>query len=191
MFKEIKTALSLFMVMLVITGIAYPLLITGAAKVLFQYQASGSLIEKDGKVIGAKLIGQQFSKPEYFHPRPSNAGGGYDAMVSGASNLSSTNKTLQDDVAKRFKDASEVNPGKSIPTDLLTASASGLDPHISPEAAMFQVPVVAKARKMKEADIIKLIEKNTEDRFLGVFGEPRVNVLLLNIELDRSRGELL
>lgn len=186
MFKEIKTALSLFVVMLVITGIAYPLVITGVAKTFFQEKATGSLIEKDGKVIGSQLIGQQFNKPEYFHPRPSSAGSGYDAMASGASNLSSTNKKLQDDIAARFQVLSAMNLGKKVPTDLLTASASGLDPHISPEAAMFQVPSIAKARNVDEAKVVSLIEKNTEGRFFGVFGEPRVNVLLLNVEMDKK-----
>ncbi len=185
MLKEIKTALLLFLLMVAITGVVYPMLITGAAKAVFPAKASGSLLENNGKIIGSELIGQQFTKPEYFHPRPSKAGNGYDAMNSGGSNLSPTSKKLEDDISARFKALSEENPGKPIPTDLLTASASGLDPHISVEAAFFQMEGIAEAREVDEAIIKKLIEKHTEGFFLGVFGEPRVNVLLLNINLDR------
>ncbi len=186
MLKEIKTSLILFLLLAVITGLAYPMFITGIAKVIFPENSSGSLVTKDGKVIGSELIGQQFERPEYFHPRPSKAGSGYDSMASGASNLSPTSKKLEDDISARFKALSEENPGAEIPVDLLTASASGLDPEISPQAAMFQLPRVAKARNMDESAVKGLIEKHTKGRFLGIFGEPRVNVLLLNMDLDRG-----
>ena len=152
---------------------------------LFADSASGSLLTKDGKIIGSRLIGQQFTKPEYFHPRPSKAGNGYDAMSSGGSNDGPTAKKLEDDIAARFKVLSEENPGKPVPADLLTASASGLDPHISVAAAIFQVARIAKTRKIEEHVVTAIIEKHTESSFLGIFGEPRVNVLLLNIDLDK------
>jgi K+-transporting ATPase ATPase C chain len=184
MLKEIKPALLLFLVMLVITGVLYPIFVTGVARVVFPEKASGSLIEKDGIIVGSELIGQQFSKPEYFHPRPSNAGIGYDSLASGASNLAATSDKLKADIAARFEALSQENPGKKVPVDLLTSSASGLDPHISVEAANFQVQRIAKLRKLSEGEISKLVENNTEGRFLGIFGEQRVNVLKLNIALD-------
>jgi len=186
MLKEIKPALLLFVLMLVITGVLYPLFITGVAKAVFPLKAAGSLIEQDGKIVGSELIGQQFTKPEYFHPRPSNAGNGYDSLTSGASNLSATSDKLKADISARFDILSKENPGKTVPVDLLTSSASGLDPHISIDAANFQVKRIAKTRKLNEADVSKIIESNIEGRFLGIFGEPRVNVLKLNIALDKK-----
>lgn len=183
MLKEIKTALSLFILMVIITGFSYPMLITGVANLLFQDKASGSLIEKNSKIIGSKLIGQNFTSEKYFHPRPSSAE--YNATNSGGSNLSQTSKELKEQIATRYKKLANEQPETKIPADLLTTSASGLDPHISPEAAIFQVARVAKARNIDEAIILKIIERNTEGRSLGIFGEPRVNVLLLNLELDR------
>lgn len=185
MLKEIRTSLVLLIVMIIITGVAYPALITGIAKTIFSAQASGSFIQKDGKIIGSALIGQQFTKAGYFHPRPSLAGNGYEAMSSAASNLSPTSKKLEDDIAARQEALALENPGKPIPVDLLTASASGLDPHISVEAANFQVPRIAKARKQDEAAIIKIIEQNIEEPTFVIFGERRVNVLMLNMDLDK------
>ena len=184
MLKELKISLFLFVLLVAITGVAYPLFITGMAKVVFPDKASGSLIEKNGEIVGSLLIGQQFNKPEYFHPRPSAAGSGYDAMASGGSNLGVTNEKLKEDISTRFAVLSAENPDKTVPVDLLTSSASGLDPDISKEAAFFQVARIAKARNVSEDLIVKLIESNTKGSFLGLFGESRVNVLKLNIELD-------
>lgn len=183
MLKEIRVAGLLFLVMVAITGVIYPIIITGSAQVIFPEKASGSIIEKNGKIIGSSLIGQQFIKPEYFHPRPSVAG--YNPMAAGASNLHQSNPKLIEEIAQRFKVISGENPGKEIPADLLTSSASGLDPHISLDAAVFQIARIAKARKVEESEIIHIVHENTEGRLFGLFGEPRVNVLLLNLALDK------
>lgn len=187
MLKELKTASILFLLMTIITGLAYPAIVTGFAKTFFSNKISGSLVEQDSKIIGSELIGQQFAKPEYFHPRPSLAGNGYDAMSSGASNQSPTSEKLSLDITERQKLLAEENPGKPVPADLLTASGSGLDPHISVEAANFQIPRIAKARNIDEAKLTKLVEERTEGRALGLFGEPRINVLLLNVDLDKQK----
>lgn len=186
--KQLYRAIISTLVLALITGIVYPLVVTGIAKVVFPQQAKGSLIEKNNQIIGSKLIGQKFSAPQYFHPRPSAAGkNGYDATASAGSNLGPTNKKLINAVKKNIKKVQQENPGVTvdqIPIDMVTASASGLDPHISPAAAMIQVPRVAKARKMDEEIVRKLVDKYSEGRQLGLFGEPRVNVLLLNLALD-------
>lgn len=187
--KQLLIAVKVTIVLTVLTGVLYPLLITGLAKVIFPRQSEGSLIVSNGKVVGSELIGQRFTKPEYFHGRPSAAGNdGYDALASGGSNYGPTNQKLIDRVsagAARFR---AENPGFSgtIPADILTASASGLDPHISPAAADAQVARVAAARGVPVEIVRSLVTANTEDRQFGVLGEARVNVLLLNLALDRT-----
>jgi K+-transporting ATPase ATPase C chain len=168
----------------VLCGLLFPLLITGLAQVLFPKQANGELLIRNGKVVGSRLIGQSFTSPGYFHSRPSGAGTGYDAANSGASNLGPTNQSL---IARVQGDADRLqpeNPEARIPMDLLTTSASGLDPHISPEAAEFQVPRIAKERKLSEDVVREAVRQHTESRQFGFLGEPRVNVLELNLTLD-------
>ncbi|MGB8986485.1 MAG: potassium-transporting ATPase subunit KdpC [Candidatus Sulfotelmatobacter sp.] len=182
--KNLITAVLMTLVTTVLFGLFFPLLITGLAQVLFPKQANGELITKNGKVLGSRLIGQTFSSPGYFHSRPSNAGTGYDASNSGASNLGPTNQTL---IARVQADADHLqkeNPGAPIPMDLLTSSASGLDPDISPEAAEFQVPRIARERGLSEAVVREAVRQHTESRQFGFLGEPRVNVLELNLTLD-------
>lgn len=174
-----------------ITGIAYPLAVTGMAQFIFKEKANGTLILKEGRIIGSKLIGQNFSRPEYFHPRPSAAGkNGYDAASSSGSNLGPTNAKLIKGIKNNIKKILAENPGVKtgqIPVDLVTSSGSGLDPHISPAAAFLQVSRVAGARQMDENIVKKLVAENTEGRQLGILGEPRVNVLLLNLALDKMK----
>ena len=187
--NQIKITILATIVMTILFGLAYPLVFTGLAQVLFPHQANGSLVTVNGKVAGSELIGQSFTKPEYFHGRPSAAGNnGYDAANSGGSNLGPTNQKLVDrvkaDVQKfRAEDPDYTGP---IPADLLTSSGSGLDPHISPASAEAQVARVAKARGVTPDRIAELVAKHTEGPQWGIFGEPRVNVLLLNIDLDHS-----
>jgi K+-transporting ATPase ATPase C chain len=189
--KNLITAILMTIATTVLLGILYPLLVTGLAQVIFPKQANGGLIRgKDGVVIGSRLIGQPFSGPGYFHSRPSNAGTGYDASASGGSNLGPTNAQLiarvNGDVAKLQAE----NPGVPIPVDLVTSSASGLDPDISPAAAEFQIRRVAAERKISEDEVAHLVVENSENRQWGFLGEPRVNVLELNIALDARYGRV-
>lgn len=190
--KTLKPALMVTLVLTVLTGLVYPLAVWGIAQAIFPSQAGGSLVVAGNKVVGSRLIGQNFSSPRYFQSRPSAAGDkGYDAANSGGSNLGPTNKALIEAVRLRLKNVVESNPGTDphqVPIDLVTASASGLDPEISPAAADLQVARVAHARGLSEDQVRQLIAENTRPRTAGIFGEPGVNVLLLNLALDRAAG---
>ena len=183
--QNLLTATWMTLVTTLLLGIVYPLVVTGLARVMFPRQANGSLIYRDGKLAGSTLIGQPFSQPGYLRSRPSNAGNGYDASNSGGSNLAPTNKQLIDRVAASLKDLRAENPGAPIPVDLVTSSGSGLDPDISPAAAEFQVPRVARERGMTQDAVRELIRKHTQGRQFGALGEPRVNVLEFNLYLDQ------
>lgn len=184
--KNLVTAALMTVVTTVIFGLVYPLAVTGLAQVIFPGKADGQLIRReDGTVVGSRLIGQPFSSPGYFRPRPSAAGpAGYDAGASGGSNLGPTNRKLIERVKADAEKLRAENPGMPVPVDLVTTSASGLDPHVSPVAAEFQIPRVARERGMGEEDLRRLVAEHTEGRQLGLLGEPRVNVLLLNLALD-------
>jgi len=182
--RNLVTAVLMTIVTTVVLGIIYPLAITGIAQVAFPDKANGQLISKDGKVVGSKIIAQGFSSPGYFRPRPSAAGTGYDAANSAGSQLGPTNKKLIDAVKANVEAARKENPNAPVPIDLVTTSASGLDPHISLAAADFQVPRVARERGIAEVDVRRLVAANTANRQLGFFGEPGVNVLELNLALD-------
>jgi K+-transporting ATPase ATPase C chain len=186
--KQLWIALKITVVLTLVTGIAYPLLVTGLAKAIFPHQASGSLITAGKRTVGSELIGQKFTKPEYFHGRPSAAGDGYDGLSSGGSNLGPTNQKLADRVKADVAKFREENPSYTgpVPADIVTASGSGLDPHISPEAADAQVARVAAARSMTADAVRALVAANTEGRQFGFLGEPRVNVLRLNLALDQA-----
>jgi potassium-transporting ATPase KdpC subunit len=196
MLREIRPAIVVLVALTLITGLAYPLAMTGIAEVLFPRQAQGSLIEQDGKVIGSALIGQVFESDKYFHGRPSattapdpndstkTVPAPYNAANSGGSNLGPSNKALIDRVQGDIDTLKKENPNAPVPQDLVTTSASGLDPHISPDAALFQVPRIAKARNLPEDRVRQLVVDNTEGRLFGFLGEPRVNVLQLNLALD-------
>ena len=182
--KNFMISIWMTIVTTLLLGIVYPFVVTGLAQVLFPHQANGSLITVNGQIVGSRLIGQPFSSPGYFRSRPSAAGNGYDAGNSSGSNLGPTNKVLIDRMNGDAQKLQAENPGTPVPTDLITTSGSGLDPHISPAGAAFQTPRVAKERGMSEADISALIAKHTEGRQLGFLGEPTVNVLELNLDLD-------
>ena len=185
LFKHIYPAIALTIVLTVLVGIIYPFVMTGLSELIFKEKARGSLIEREGKVIGSRLIGQPFKGPGYFHSRPSAAGSGYDAAASGATNLGPTSKQLfEEQVRGRAKQLRAESPNTQIPVDLITSSGSGLDPHISPAAAEFQILRVARERRMSEDEVRQLVRKHTEGRQFGVLGEPRVNVLELNLALD-------
>jgi K+-transporting ATPase ATPase C chain len=178
------TSVRFTIVTAVIFGLGYPLLMTGLAKVLFPRQAEGSLIVRNGQVIGSELIAQSFTSDKYFHPRPSAAGNGYDATSSGGTNLAQSNAKLPVRMQADIDKLAAENPGKPVPIDMVTYSASGLDPDITPDNAYFQAPRIAKARGLTEAAVHSLIDEDTKGRTLGFIGEPRVNVLDLNIALD-------
>jgi K+-transporting ATPase ATPase C chain len=198
MWKEIRPAITFIITLTIITGVAYPFAMTGIASVIFPNQAAGSLVERDGKVVGSALIGQVFADDKYFHGRPSATVGPdpkdptkttdapYNAANSSGSNLGPTSKALIERIKGDVEKLKKENPAAQVPTDLVTASGSGLDPDISPEGAMFQVPRVAKARNMPEDRVRQLVEQHTDGRVLGLLGEPHVNVLLLNMALDQA-----
>jgi K+-transporting ATPase ATPase C chain len=201
MLREIRPAIVLLLVLTAITGLAYPLAMTGIAGAIFPVQAQGSLIEKDGKVVGSALIGQEFKDDKYVHGRPSatlapdpndstkTVSAPYNAANSGGSNLGPTSKALADRLKEDVDRLKAENPNAAVPVDLVTTSASGLDPDISPEAAQFQVPRVAKARNVSEDQLRQIVASNTQGRLLGLLGEPRVNVLALNLALDRASAK--
>jgi K+-transporting ATPase ATPase C chain len=189
--RQLVPALVVFLAFTVLTGVAYPLAVTGIAQVAFTGRADGSLIERDGEIVGSRLVGQAFSGPRYFHPRPSAAGNGYDGMASGPSNLGPRNEDLLAAVRARRTDYRRENglpSSAAVPIDAVTASGSGLDPHISPANARLQAPRVARARGLPLDRVLPLVDEHTDGRSLGVLGEPGVNVLELNLALDGEQG---
>jgi potassium-transporting ATPase KdpC subunit len=188
--RNIITAILYTLVTTVLFGVAYPLIVTGLAQVLFKDKANGQLIQKDGVLVGSRIIGQPFSSPAYFHSRPSAAGSGYDAANSSGSNYGPTNQKLIDRVKGDAATANADHPGTDVPVDLVTASASGLDPDITPAAADYQVARIAKERHLSEEALRNLIGKHSQARQFGVLGEPRVNVLELNLDLDQVAPQI-
>lgn len=188
--KQLYPAIAITIVLTVLLGIIYPLAVTGFAQVMFPTKAGGSLITKDGKIIGSRLIGQPFTGPGYFHSRPSAAGSGYDATASGGTNLGPTSQKLLDNVRSAAESMRAENPDAPIPIDLVTSSASGLDPHITPAAAEFQVPRVARERGLSVETVRNSVREHSEGRQLGFLGEPRVNVLELNLAIDADHPML-
>jgi K+-transporting ATPase ATPase C chain len=184
--KNFLTAIWFTLITTILFGVIYPLVVTGMSQVLFRDRANGQLIETNGKITGSRIIGQAFTGPSYFHSRPSAAGTGYDPTSSGGSYLGPTNKTLIDRVNGDVQRLHAENPAMPVPIDLVTSSASGLDPHISPAAAEFQIPRVARERNISEIDLRAMVARHTEGRQFGFLGEARVNVLELNLELDAS-----
>jgi len=185
--RVLVQSIRITIVLTILTGLIYPLVMTGVAEVIFPWQSKGSVVSRNGQVVGAAVIGQSFATAGYFHSRPSAAGNGYDASNSGGSNLGPTNKTLIDTVSKRLKDemtTDSIKEPSQVPIDLITTSGSGLDPEISPAAAEIQVARVAKVRGLSQDDIERLVQENTRGRWLGLLGEPGVNVLMLNLALD-------
>ena len=183
--KNLLTAFLMTIATTILLGLIYPLVITGLAQVLFKDKANGQILSRNGEAVGSRIIAQPFTSAQYFHPRPSAAGNGYDAANSGGTNFASTNQKLIDRVKADASTLQAENPGQPVPVDLVTTSASGLDPEISPAAAEFQVPRVARARALPEAAVRELVEKHVTQRDLGLLGEPRVNVLELNLDLDQ------
>ncbi len=182
---HLRTAVLMTLTTTVLLGVVYPLVVTGLAQTLFRDKANGQLIYRDGQLIGSRLIGQRFESARYFHGRPSAAGGGYDAAASSGSNLGPTSRALSERVASEVDRLSRENPDQPVPVDLVTTSASGLDPHVSPAAARFQVPRIARERHIPAGTLEALVAELTEPRQFGLLGEPVVNVLLLNMEVDR------
>lgn len=184
-----KTSIRFTLITTLLLGLAYPLAITAIASVFFPHQASGSLLMKDGRVIGSSLLGQSFTSDRYFHPRPSAAGSGYDATSSGGSNFAQSNAKLVQRIQGDIDKLAGQNAGKPVPIDLVTASGSGLDPDITPDAANYQVSRVAHARGLSDDAVTQLVAKHVTPRTLGLLGEPRVNVLQLNLDLDELNGK--
>jgi K+-transporting ATPase ATPase C chain len=189
--KDLITSALMILVFTISLGVLYPLAVWGVSQVIFPHQANGSLIEKDGKIVGSELIGQNFTGAGYFRSRPSAAGNGYDAGASSGSNLGPTSQKLIDRVKTDAETLQADSPNTPIPADLVTTSGSGFDPHISPAAAEFQIPRIAKEREMSENELRQIVGRFTEGRQFGIFGEPRVNVLLLNLELDNVSAKRL
>ncbi len=184
--QNLKIAILMTLVTTVLLGIIYPLVVTGLAQVLFHDKANGQLISRNGEIVGSRIIGQGFSGPGYLHSRPSAAGNGYDAANSGGSQYAPTNQKLIDRVNGDVARLQKENPGQPVPVDLVTTSASGLDPDITPAGAEFQVPRIARERGLSESQVREIIQRNTEGRQLGFLGEPRVNVLEVNLALDEA-----